>query len=82
LEGVHILVVDDEEDARELLVALLSQCKVRISTAGSAAEALQIVKEARPHIVVSDIGMPGEDGYELVRQLRRFPLRQEEERQP
>jgi PAS domain S-box-containing protein len=73
LEGLHVLVVDDEEDARDLLAALLARCKIRVSTARSAAEAIQMVQDLSPDMVVSDIGMPGEDGYAFIKQLRALP---------
>jgi PAS domain S-box-containing protein len=73
LEGVHVLVVDDEQDARELVAELLSRCKLRVSTAGSAQEALRIVQAERPGVIVSDIGMPEEDGYSLIRKVRALP---------
>ncbi len=68
--GAHILVVDDEPDARELLAEMLTTCGAKVSTAGSVAEAIGLVQELRPDVVVSDIGMPGEDGYDLIKQLR------------
>jgi CheY-like chemotaxis protein/two-component sensor histidine kinase len=73
LEGIHILVVDDEPDARELMSELLSSRHANVVTARSVEEALAVVKEHRPDIVISDIGMPGEDGYSLVRRLRALP---------
>jgi CheY-like chemotaxis protein len=73
LEGVHVLVVDDEDDARELLSTLLGRCKVKVSLAASADEAIRTVQTARPDIVISDIGMPGEDGYALIKKLRALP---------
>ncbi|CAN5918969.1 ATP-binding protein [soil metagenome] len=73
LEGVVVLVVDDEADARELLSEVLTSCGASVVTAGSVAEALRLVKERRPDVVVSDVGMPGEDGYVLIRQLRALP---------
>jgi signal transduction histidine kinase/CheY-like chemotaxis protein len=72
LEGLDILVVDDEADARELLAALLVRCKARPITASSVAEAIRLVREKRPAIVISDIGMPEEDGYALIKKLRRL----------
>ncbi len=59
---MHILVVDDEEDAHELVAVLLSSCKVWISTARSVEEAMRIVSDAHADIIISDIGMPDEDG--------------------
>jgi CheY-like chemotaxis protein len=71
---VHVLVVDDEPDARELVAEMLTSASgVRVSTAGSAAEALDLVTRELPDIVVSDIGMPVEDGYALIRNLRALP---------
>jgi PAS domain S-box-containing protein len=73
LDGVKILVVDDEPDARELLTELLSACHASVFSAGTVADAMTIIQEQQPDIVVSDIGMPGEDGYDLIRKLRALP---------
>ncbi len=73
LDGLRVLVVDDEHDTREMLRAGLGHCGAEVITAASAAEALAEVRESPPDVLVSDIGMPGEDGYELVRQLRAMP---------
>jgi len=70
LAGVRILAVDDEADAREVLRALLEQRGAEVRTAGSVAEALSLVKSWRPDVLVSDIGMPGADGYELMLRVR------------
>lgn len=70
LEGVRVLVVDDEADARRLLIAVLEQCKARVRTCASASEALAEIEEWKPDVLVSDIEMPGEDGYTLIRKLR------------
>ncbi|UQA63940.1 response regulator [Polyangium aurulentum] len=77
LSSVTVLVVDDEPDARELVRRLLEDCGARVTTAGSAQEALDLLDRERVDVLVSDIGMPGEDGYELVRRVRaRGPGRQ------
>lgn len=73
---MHVLVVDDEVDARELVAEVLMSCKARVSTAGSVADALDYVRKHRPDVIVSDIGMPGEDGYALIRRLRALPTNQ------
>ena len=73
LEGLHVLVVDDEADARELVAELLGQCNVKVSLASNVRDALRLVESARPTIIVSDIGMPEEDGYVLIRELRALP---------
>jgi CheY-like chemotaxis protein len=70
LNGLRVLVVDDETDARELLKNVLEQCNVEVITASSASEAFKAIEESSPHIIVSDIGMPGEDGYDLIRKIR------------
>ena len=70
LVGLRVLIVDDEADARDLLVAVLGQCGSIVETAGNAAEALSKVASHRPAVIVSDIGMPGEDGYALIRAIR------------
>ena len=70
LAGVRILAVDDEADAREVLRALLEQHGAEVRTAGSAAEALSLLASWRPDALVSDIGMPDADGYELMLRVR------------
>jgi PAS domain S-box-containing protein len=70
LDGLRVLVVDDEPDTRELLKAGLGQSGAQVTVAGSAAEALEAMQAAMPDLLISDIGMPGEDGYELIRRVR------------
>jgi PAS domain S-box-containing protein len=70
LTGISILVVDDEADARALLRKILEQCGARVTTASSTVEALAALEHARPDVLVSDIGMPNEDGYDLIRKVR------------
>jgi signal transduction histidine kinase/ActR/RegA family two-component response regulator len=70
LQGLKVMVVDDEADARELLKAMLRPCGAEVLTASSAAEALESVRRWKPDLIVSDIGMPGEDGYRLIRRIR------------
>jgi PAS domain S-box-containing protein len=70
LDGVQVLIVDDEPDARELLMSVLAQHGASVTTAGSAAEALAALDRARMDVLVSDIGMPDEDGYALIRKVR------------
>ncbi len=76
LHGLRVLVVDDEPDARELLAAVLTQAGGEVDTAGSAAEALEQISQFRPHVLVSDVGMPDEDGYSLIRRLRKRDVQQ------
>lgn len=73
LAGVSVLVVDDEPDARNLAKRLLEECRADVSTAGSAAEAFDLLCRVRPDVVVSDVGMPGEDGYTFIRRVRALP---------
>ena len=70
LSGVKVLVVEDEDDSRELIRRVLEDCHARVFPAASAAEALRLIEIERPDVLVSDIGMPGVDGYELLRQVR------------
>jgi PAS domain S-box-containing protein len=71
LEGVRVLVVDDQEDTRDLTCFILKQCKAQIEAAASAQEALAIIQEWQPHVLVSDLGMPDEDGYSLITKVRK-----------
>ena len=70
LTGVRVLVVDNEADARALVATILERCGAAVSTASSAAEAIQHIEEKRPDVLLSDIAMPGEDGYDLIRKVR------------
>ncbi|MFQ4146071.1 PAS domain S-box protein [Chlorogloeopsis sp. ULAP02] len=76
LQGLKILAVDDQADAREFLTTALSEYGANVITAASTREALQILQLVKPDILLSDIGMPGEDGYALMRQIRQLPLEQ------
>lgn len=71
--GFHVLVVDDEADARTLMERILTKCNATVTTAASATEAIQAVRQQHPDMVLSDIGMPEQDGYELIAQLRQLP---------
>ena len=66
------MVVDDEADARDLLDFILQKAGATVELAASTVEALELLDISRPDILVADIGMPGEDGYELIRKVRRF----------
>lgn len=73
LSSVRVLVCDDDEDARELLAAVLSAEGATVFTAPSRGEALDAFREWSPHVLVSDVGMPHIDGYELIGQIRAMP---------
>ncbi len=70
LTNLTLLVVEDDEDARDLLVTVLAQQGAQVEQAGSAAEALLKLADALPDVLLSDIGLPGEDGYALIRAVR------------
>jgi len=73
LEGLRVLIVDDEPDARELVSMMLERCGAEVRTAASASEALGYIESWEPNVLVADIGMQGEDGYDLIRKLRALP---------
>ncbi len=73
LRGVSVLVVEDDRDARDLVCRILEECEARVVPAGGVKEALAVFSESRPDVIVSDIGMPDEDGYDLIRQVRALP---------
>jgi CheY-like chemotaxis protein len=73
LRGLRVLVVEDERDTRELIVAALERCSARVSAAGSSAEAFGQLRGAPPDLIVSDIAMPDEDGYSFIRRVRALP---------
>ena len=77
LDGLLILVVDDEEDTRQLLVQALTFYGATVVSADSAEEALTEIQDKHPDILVSDIGMPDEDGYTLIRKIRNLPNEQQ-----
>jgi signal transduction histidine kinase/CheY-like chemotaxis protein len=70
LHDTRVLVVDDEVDARELIATVLAQAGAQVAAASSVREALEKLGEIAPHIIVSDIGMPGEDGFSLLKRVR------------
>ena len=70
LDGLNVLVVDDEADARELITAVLEQQGISVTAVASAAEALAVLERSQPDVLISDIRMPEEDGYALIRKVR------------
>lgn len=72
LRGVKVLVVDDEADSRDLLMTILKRYGSDVRCSESAAEAMRAFREWNPDLLVSDIGMPNEDGYSLIRKLRKL----------
>jgi signal transduction histidine kinase/CheY-like chemotaxis protein len=73
LAGLRVLVVDDEMDARELISHAITRTGAEVKTCGSAREALELLEQWRPDLLLSDIGMPGEDGYSLINKVRSLP---------
>lgn len=76
LKGCRVLIVDDEADVRELLTVMLEQYGAKVAAVASTADALAAFEEFKPDVIVSDISMPGEDGYALIRKIRTLELAQ------
>ena len=77
LEGVPVLVVDDDPEVRDFLLALLSAAGAEVRAAASVADAVAELERWWPSVLLSDIGMPGEDGYTLIRAVRALSHRRE-----
>jgi signal transduction histidine kinase len=75
LDGIHVLAVDDEEDSLTLLREILETAGAQVTTAASGQEALDAVEKMAPSVIIADIGMPGTDGFELIRRIRQWPTR-------
>jgi CheY-like chemotaxis protein len=71
-----VLIVDDDTDALDLLVRVLQNRNAQVVRAESAAEALEVLQRSRPHVMVSDINMPDEDGFSLMLRVRALPAEQ------
>jgi CheY-like chemotaxis protein len=70
LTGLRLFIVEDDADARLLLKTMLEKCEAEVCVADSAAKALNMLDEWKPDLLISDIEMPGEDGYSLIRKVR------------
>ena len=70
LQGITVLLVDDEADAREVLSNILASAGADVRSASSSADAMKSLAEITPHVLISDIAMPAEDGYEFIHRLR------------
>ena len=77
LAGLHVLMVDDDEDTLELLSAALRQRSADVTAVSSASEALEAIRISRPDVLISDIAMPGEDGYQLIKKVLALKLEPE-----
>jgi CheY-like chemotaxis protein len=73
LDGLRVLIVDDEEDARELVSVMLTRSGAAMKCASSSTEAMEIIESWRPDVLIADIGMPVEDGYGLIKRVRALP---------
>ena len=73
LDGLHVLLVEDDDDSRKLIGTMLKRYGARVTSTKSAKEALNVFDGELPDLLISDIGMPDEDGYELIRKLRSAP---------
>jgi CheY-like chemotaxis protein len=73
---MKILVVDDEQDTRDLLVSMLGRCHAKVVAASSSAEAMALLREESPDAIISDVGMPDEDGYSFIQRVRQLPKEQ------
>jgi CheY-like chemotaxis protein len=73
LVGVHVLVVDDDGDSRNLLKMVLEYCGALVTVVASARDAMRTLERVTPDVLVSDISMPDQDGYWLIRQVRALP---------
>jgi PAS domain S-box-containing protein len=73
LDGLHVLLVEDDDDSRKLLATMLKRYGARVTAAKSAKEALSVFDGGLPDVMISDIGMPEQDGYELIRKVRAMP---------
>ena len=76
LQGMHVLVVEDDTDGRELIAMVLTEAGAHVTAVGTAPAALEAVLRIRPDILVSDIGLPGEDGFALIRKVRALSAEQ------
>ena len=74
LDGVHVLLVEDDDDSRKLLGTMLKRYGAKVTSTKSAAEALDVFENEVPDVIISDIGMPDQDGYELIRKVRALPV--------
>lgn len=70
LDGVHVLVVDDESDSREVMAQALEGCGARVTLAENARDAFDILERSEVDVLLADVAMPGEDGYTLIRKIR------------
>ncbi len=73
VSSLRVLLVEDDQDSREMLETMFEQSAIEVCSVDSAAEALEIIEQFKPHVIISDIGLPNEDGYELISRIRQLP---------
>lgn len=73
LRGLRVLLVEDDPDGRDALKTVLQRYGAEVTEAASAAEALAAFEQSAPDVLVSDVGLPGRDGYDLMREIRKRP---------
>lgn len=73
LKGVRVLLVEDDDDSRDMLVTILGFHGAEVAAAVTAAEGLEVLRDFQPQILISDVGLPKEDGYDLIRKVRALP---------
>jgi CheY-like chemotaxis protein len=72
LTGVHVLIVEDDEDSRQLLATFFEYCGALVTACHSTESALGDLSEYRPHVIISDLSLPGADGFQFIRALRKL----------
>lgn len=72
LTGVHVLIVEDDEDSRQLLATFFEYCGALVTACHSTESALEDLGEYRPHVIISDLSLPGADGFQFIRALRKL----------
>jgi len=73
LDGINVLIVEDEPDTRDLLTTILQECGANVAAVGSAKDAITSIQHNLPNVLLSDIGMTGENGYDLIKEIRALP---------
>jgi CheY-like chemotaxis protein len=76
LKGIHILLVEDDDDSREMIQTLLQYCGALVTAVSSAQDAMKTLEHVKPDVLLTDIAMPHHDGYWLVRAVRALPAEQ------
>jgi len=70
LDGVRVLVVEDDPDTLDVVKFILDQCGAHVLTAASSSEAFEVMERWQPHVLISDVAMPHQDGYEFIAKVR------------